>query len=101
MHKMYCIIRKDRDMKHPSYQACQGGHAVAQYFLDHGRHDEWNNGTMVYLGASNESHLLKIKEELERDGIKHSTFVEPDIGNQHTALACIDTGERFGKLSLL
>ena len=98
MYKMYCIIRKD--MK-PSYQACQGGHAIAEYFIEHGKHETWDNGTMIYLKAKSESHLLKIKDELEKDGIKHSTFIEPDIGHEHTALACIDTGERFKKLSLL
>ena len=98
MHKMYCIIRKD--MK-PSYQACQGGHAIAEYFIEHGKHETWDNGTMIYLKAKSESHLLKIKDELAKDGIKHSTFIEPDIGHEHTALACIDTGERFKTLSLL
>lgn len=101
MHKMYCIVRKDKDMSNPSYQACQGGHAIAQYFMDHGNHDIWDNGTMVYLRAASEQHLLKIKDDLERDGVKHSTFIEPDIGHQYTALACIDTGERFKSLSLL
>ncbi len=31
--KMYCLVRKDLER---SYQAVQGGHAIAQYFLDYG-----------------------------------------------------------------
>lgn len=99
MHKMYCIVRKD--LKNHSHKACQGGHAIAQYFLDHGLHDIWDNGTMVFLKALNEAHLLKIKEDLDKNGINHSVFQEPDIGNQYTALACIDIGERFKNLALL
>lgn len=98
MHKMYCIIRKDMGS---SYRACQGGHAIAQYFIDHGMHDAWDNGTMIYLRAHDEDHLLEIKDNLSKDGIKHSIFIEPDLGDQHTALACIDTGERFKNLALL
>ena len=97
-HKMYCLIR--RDLK-PSYQACQGGHAIAEYFITHGKHETWDNGTMIYLKIKNETQLLKIKSELEKDGIKCSSFIEPDIGHEHTALTCIDTGERFKKFSLL
>jgi len=98
MLKLYCIIR--RDLSH-SHRACQGGHAIAQYFIDHGMHDTWDNGTMVYLKAQGEEHLLQIKDVLEQDGIKHSIFNEEDLGNQYTALACIDTGERFKNLALL
>jgi hypothetical protein len=98
MHKMYCIIRKDMPT---SYRACQGGHAIAQYFIDHGMHDIWDNGTMIYLKAHDEDHLLEIKKGLETNAIKHSIFIEPDLGDQHTALACIDTGERFRDLVLL
>lgn len=97
MLKMYCLIRKDLK---PSYAACQAGHAIAEYFINHGKHEIWDNGTMIYLKINNESQLLKWKAELEKDGIKCSTFIEPDIGYQHTALACIDNGERFKKLSL-
>jgi len=96
--KMYCLIRKD--MK-PSHQACQGGHAIAEYFINHGKHETWDNGTMIYLKIKNEFQLHKWKQELESEGIKCSSFIETDMNGEHTALACIDSGERFRKLSLL
>ena len=42
---------------------------------------------LVVLGVANEQELLKAKSKLEKSGIKHEIFVEPDIGNQHTAIA--------------
>jgi len=100
MYKMYCIVRND--LRH-NHKACQGGHAIAQYFIDHGKHEFWNNGTMIYLRAKDEAHLIQLKDKLKKDGIKHSYFVEPDIGNQFTAIACIDNEkeERFKNLRLL
>lgn len=97
--KMYCIVRTD--LKNSSYIACQGGHAIAQYFIDHGMHAEWNNGTMVYLAANNEQHLLEIKNMLNMNDLKHSYFIEPDIGNEYTAISCISDGLIFKKLKLL
>lgn len=94
--KMYCLVRKDLDK---DYQAVQGGHAIAQYFLDHGIPDIWDNGTMIYLGVKDENALKKWQAKL--CDINHSTFIEPDIGDEMTALSIIDTGEIFSKLSLL
>lgn len=98
MYKMYCIVRKD--LKH-NHRACQGGHAIAQYFIDHGIPDMWHNGKMIYLRAYNEDHLIQIQKELEKDGVKHSYFKESGIGNQFTAIACLDNTERFKNLRLL
>lgn len=33
MNKMYCLVRKDIAK---SYQAVQGGHAIAEYFMWYG-----------------------------------------------------------------
>ena len=96
--KMYCLVRKDLEK---SYQAVQGGHAIAQYFIDHGIPDIWDNGTMVFLGVKDEDTLKKWQYKLSANDLIHSTFIEPDIGNELTALSIIDTGERFSKLSLL
>ncbi len=96
---MYCIVR--RDLKSNSHKACQGGHAIAQYFIDHGMHAIWDNGTMIYLRAMDEDHLLKIKDELDKDGINNSIFQEADYGDQYTAIACIDKGDRFRNFALL
>lgn len=96
--KMYCLIRKDLAK---NYQGVQGGHAIAQYFIEHGLHDTWDNGTMIFLGVDNEEHLKEWSEHLNDEGINHSTFIEPDIGDELTALATIDCGKRFSNLGLL
>jgi len=98
MFKMYCLIRSD--LTH-SYRACQAGHAIAQYFLDYGKHEVWDNGTMIYLKIKNEAQLKKWKEKLQNVGLNFSEFIEPDLGNQLTAISCIDKGDIFQKLSLL
>ena len=94
--KMYCLIRKDLSK---SYQAVQGGHAIAQYFLDHGLPTDWDNGTMIFLGVENKDSLEKWQMKLNRH--KHSAFIEPDIGNEITALSIINDGKMFSNLSLL
>lgn len=52
--KMYCLVRKDLAR---SYQAVQGGHAITEYFLEHGIPEVWDNGTMIFLGVKNEDAL--------------------------------------------
>jgi len=98
IYKMYCIVRTDMDA---GYTACQCGHAIAQYFIDHGMHEKWDNGTMIYLKADNEKHLMKLRTVLEKEGIKYSYFIEPDIGNECTAISYIDNGDIFKELNLL
>lgn len=98
MNKMYCLIREDLK---PSHKACQGGHAIAQYFLDHDKPKNWNNGTMILLKTKDEKELKKWKEKLNLLDIKHSEFIEPDLNNSLTAISCIHTGEIFKKLKLL
>lgn len=96
--KMYCLIRKDLAKNH---QAVQGGHAIAQYFLDHGIPTTWDNGTMIFLGVENEHSLKQWQDKLSADELNHSTFIEPDFGDELTALSIIDDGKRFANLGLL
>lgn len=93
---MYCLIRKDLASNH---QAVQGGHAIAQYFLDHGKPSNWDNGTMIFLGVKDKYSLEKWRYKLR--GLKYSSFIEPDMGNEITALSIIDNGKMFTNLSLL
>jgi hypothetical protein len=51
--KLYVIVRKDL---YKSQQAVQAGHALAEYLL-HGPPTAWHNGTLIYLGVSNENEL--------------------------------------------
>lgn len=107
--KMYVLVREDLE---PIHRTVQGGHAVAQYLLEHkdklektsdnGVIQRWNNGYMVYLGIKDEYELTKWEAKLKDAGKAFSTFVEPDWGEPtKTAIACVDFGEIFSNLSLL
>lgn len=79
--KMFILVRNDLSK---SQQGVQGGHALAQFALDHPySFKEWGNHTIVYLKAEHE--LLKILVDEIDDDI--SRFYEPDIGMELTAIA--------------
>lgn len=96
--KMYCLVRKDLGK---DYRGVQAGHAIAQYFLDHDKPSNWDNGTMIFLGVEDENSLKKWKDKLSANESKHSSFIEPDIGDELTAISIIDDGKQFSNLPLL
>ena len=84
--KMYIIVRSDISK---SYQAAQGGHALAQMALDWpDKFKEWNNHTIVYLKTSYED-LQRIASSgiLNELDCVFSDFYEPDINNELTAIS--------------
>ena len=90
---MYVLIRNDISK---SQQGVQGGHALAQFALDHpDRFREWGNRTIVYLKVDYE-WLLSHEPENES-----SAFYEPDIGNQLTARATFCSGECYKDFNLM
>lgn len=42
---------------------------------------------LVVLGVRDENKLIQIQSKLEAAGIRFRSFIEPDIGNQLTAIA--------------
>lgn len=90
---MYVLVRNDLSK---AQQGVQGGHALAQFALDHPEEfREWNNHTIVYLKMDYERLLdLGPKD-------KYSCFFEPDIGNQLTAKATYSSGEDYGNFKLM
>ena len=56
---------------------------------------------MVYLGVDNEEELGIWKDKLRIRGLEYVEFREPDIGNQITAIACLNDNGVFKKLKLL
>lgn len=66
--------------------------------------DEWNanHKTMVLLGVKNEDALKKWESILLGLGLVFRTFVEPDMGDQKTAIAIVPLvdGKLFKKLQL-
>lgn len=90
MKRLYVLIDQKLDAV---YGCVQGGHAVAQWLLEH-PNQNWNNN---YLYAD----LDKWKVRLDLTNKDYSTFHEPDLNNQLTAIALQDDGRMFKKLKLV
>jgi len=90
-------VRKDLS---PIQQAVQAGHAVAEYLLKYPM-TSWDNGTLVYLGIRDERELDKWERKLQRMDVSTAVFIEPDIGDQRTALAAASANGIFKNLRLL
>jgi hypothetical protein len=72
----------------------QGGHAVAQYLIEH-PDGPWKNETLVYLYAD----ISKWKSKLEFLQKDFSVFYEPDLDNKLTALSVVDDTKLFKSLN--
>jgi len=97
MKKLYVIVRNDLSRSQKTVQAV---HAAAEYLL----YDDtlgWDNGTVVCLKAKNEVHLNILEERIYDMGLSCKSFLEPDIGNQKTALALVGDCGIFKDLPLL
>ena len=93
MQRLYVLISNKLDSV---YGCVQGGHAVAQWLLDHPKQD-WNNNYLIYVAAD----IPKWKERLEILNMDYTEFKEPDLNNQITALAVLNNGKIFKKLKLI
>ena len=84
-----------------AYQGVQAGHAVAEWMIKN-PNQQWNNQTLVYLSVENEDKLADWADKLSRRDEEYVQFVEPDIGNEVTALAVAPTNTKlFNKLKLM
>ncbi len=97
MIKLYVLVRTDLS---PSQQAVQAGHGVAEYLLTN-PNTIWKNGTLVYLGVKNEDKMMEWQFDLKQNNADHTCFHEPDLNNQITSIACVDSQKTFKKLKLL
>ena len=96
MKKLYAIAIDSIDH---SYQGVQMGHAVGKLASKHPEVN-WDEQTFVYLKSS-EIKLQKLLLKLEENGINFHAFIEPDIGNKLTAIACLtDKYETFRSFDL-
>jgi hypothetical protein len=78
----------------PIYGCVQAGHAVAQWLLDNRATQVWNNSYLIYLYADLEKWIYKLTQK----SYKFSTFNEPDLNNQLTAIAIENDGSIFRNL---
>lgn len=94
--QMYILIRRDLTS---SQQAVQGGHALAEFLMNCSQN--WNNGTLIYLGVNNEFHLQKWGDKLSQLNVDFIEWREPDMSNEITALATYSDRKIFKSLNLL
>ena len=89
--KLYVLI--DKSLR-PVYGCVQGGHAVAQWMLEHPDSQEWQNDYLIYLSAD----VSKWKQKLEFLEIDYTEFREPDLDYKTTALAVFGHEQLFKNL---
>ena len=93
-NKLYVLI--DKTLK-PVYGCVQGGHAVAQWMLEHKNGHLWDNEYLIYLRAD----IIKWRRKLDLLGIDYSEFREPDLNNRITAIAVHGHEELFKNLDIV
>jgi hypothetical protein len=92
--KLYVLVEKTL---RPVYGCVQGGHAVAQWMIEHPNSREWHNDYLIYLSAD----ISKWKRKLEFLEVNYTEFKEPDLDNQTTALAVFGHEELFKNLKVV
>jgi len=92
--KLYILVDSSLPL---AYRSVQGGHAVAQWLLDHPA-QSWNNHILVYLDCPD---LELWQTKLQRYRLDYSVFIEPDLGNQLTALAVYTDKKVLSRLNLM
>jgi peptidyl-tRNA hydrolase len=89
-------------------QLAQTNHASSQFAYENPlEFREWveKSNYIVILSTENETQLQEIKQKLINRGITFSEFIEPDYGNQLTAIAISpyfsdEVGRLFSSLPL-
>ena len=81
-NKLYILIDKNLD---PMYGVVQGGHAIAQWLIEHGQ-SKWSNEYLIYISVD----IDKWKQLLDIYGIVYSEFHEPDLDNQLTNISILE-----------
>ncbi len=98
MSKLYVVVRDDLS---PSQKAVQAGHAVAEFLLKNKTTETWRNGTLVYLIVNDLSKLRTLMHKLYDNNANFTTFIEPDLDNEATSLACLGSNKMFKNLRML
>jgi len=80
---VYVVVRKDLSYAQIVVQACHAAMESTRYYPP--AEDVIPN--LVLIAANDESHLAKCALKLDRAGIRYRKFIEPDFGDEFTALA--------------
>ncbi len=94
MERLYLLVRDDLPV---GKQAAQLVHAMAQWMIEH-PNESWKNDYVVCLKVKNIQKWIYKLEHLEA---KFSTFAEPDLDFQITALASNADAYYFRNLKLV
>lgn len=73
MSRVYTFIRKDLPINHQFVQACHSALEAGSDFKKSGEIP-----FLILLESKNQSHLMETKEFLDKHGIRHHMFFEPD-----------------------
>lgn len=95
--KLYLITRDDLV---PGSQAVQAMHAARQFQAEHSEIEQrWFNSSnhLCFLSVPSVQDLEKLVRKAERRGVLYSTFQEPDLENQMTAIA-LEPGQNSRRL---
>ena len=98
VHKLIVITRRDLS---PGQQAIQAAHASIEFQHEHPEISKnWNTNSkyLIFLSVEDEQTLHFFLEKIKFYDLKHTTFTEPDIGDQLTAI-CLEPSERAQKLT--
>lgn len=74
----------------------QGCHAAIDFQHQHPEvAKDWNQNSnyLVFLSAKDEHHLLRLLQKADYKGIRTTSFLEPDINNELTAIAIEPSAE--------
>lgn len=83
--KMYVIVRNDLSV---AYRCVQGAHALSQYAMElNESFSVWDNQYLIFLSTPNLITLKEFVKQLKKQNVVYSSFKEPDLGNQITAIA--------------
>lgn len=96
--KVYVLVRKDLERSSP---AVQSGHALAEFCLNSKLSKEWNNHTLIYLQVPDLEKLEEFEHKFKEKEIEVSTFFEPDLNNQLTAICGLVNIDESGFLKEL
>ena len=95
--KLVTVTRTDLT---PGYQAVQSIHAAIQFTQEHpSTTNEWYtiSNYLVSLAVQNEHELKHLEHRARDQGLKVSSFHEPDLNNELTAI-CIEPSPVTQKL---